>query len=92
MIQGGERLDVDTGIVVDTYLEAAHPGVFAIGDAARWPDLHAGALVRIEHWMLAQRQGEAVAGSTFVVRVYRRSVARVSSSRRPVTFKPFAFW
>lgn len=55
------ELHVDNGIVVDTYLETAHPGVFAIGDAARWPDLRAGGLVRTEHWMLAQRQGEAVA-------------------------------
>jgi hypothetical protein len=36
------ELHVDNGIVVDTYLETAHPGVFAIGDAARWPDLRAG--------------------------------------------------
>jgi hypothetical protein len=55
------ELHVDNAIVVDTYLETAPPGVFAIGDAARWPDPRAGGLVRIKHWMLAHRQGEAVA-------------------------------
>jgi len=54
------RLHVDQGIVVDSHLETTAPGIFAIGDAARWPDPRGGRLVRIEHWVLAQRQGQAV--------------------------------
>jgi NADPH-dependent 2,4-dienoyl-CoA reductase/sulfur reductase-like enzyme/nitrite reductase/ring-hydroxylating ferredoxin subunit len=54
-------LRVEKGIVVDAYLETATKGVFAVGDAARWPDPRGGGLVRIEHWVLAQRQGQAVA-------------------------------
>ena len=54
------RLHVDQGIVVDSHLETTAPGIFAIGDAARWPDPRGGGLVRIEHWVLAQRQGQAV--------------------------------
>ena len=54
-------LRVDKGIVVDTHLETSAPEVFAVGDAARWPDPRGAGLVRIEHWVLAQRQGQAVA-------------------------------
>jgi apoptosis-inducing factor 3 len=54
-------LRVEKGIVVDAHLETATPGVFAVGDVARWPNPRGGGLVRIEHWVLAQRQGQAVA-------------------------------
>jgi NADPH-dependent 2,4-dienoyl-CoA reductase/sulfur reductase-like enzyme len=56
-------LRVDNGIVVDACLETAARGIFAVGDAARWPDPRGGGLVRIEHWVVAQRQGQAVARS-----------------------------
>src|SRR5687768_7732761 len=54
-------LTVDRGIMVDAYLETSAKGIFAIGDGARWPDLRSGGNVRIEHWVLAQRQGQSVA-------------------------------
>lgn len=52
-------LHVDIGIVVDTRLQASLPGHYAAGDVARYP--HGGELVRVEHWVHAQRQGQAVA-------------------------------
>jgi NADPH-dependent 2,4-dienoyl-CoA reductase/sulfur reductase-like enzyme len=53
-------LDVDDGIVVDDRLRTSDPSIWAAGDVAMYPDQNAGR-VRIEHWVLAQRQGQAVA-------------------------------
>jgi len=54
-------LRVDKGIVVDTFLRTSAPGIWAAGDCARYPEPRLGTLVRIEHWVVAQRQGQAVA-------------------------------
>jgi NADPH-dependent 2,4-dienoyl-CoA reductase/sulfur reductase-like enzyme len=53
----GSGIEIDDGIVVDGRFRTSAPGVYAVGDVARYPDPISGRLRRVEHWSGADAQG-----------------------------------
>jgi NADPH-dependent 2,4-dienoyl-CoA reductase/sulfur reductase-like enzyme len=71
-------LQTANGIIVDEYLQASLPGIYAAGDNAFFPYQALGIQARIEHWDNALNQGKAAGRN-------------MAGAREPFTYMPYFF-
>ncbi|CAM3416387.1 FAD-dependent oxidoreductase [Nocardioides dubius] len=75
----GSGVAVSDGVACSPYLESTVPGVYAVGDVARWVNPWSGHSTRMEHWTAVGEQAAAVARNA------------LTTDRRPCSVVPY-FW
>jgi len=78
-VEGGRGgLEIGNGIIVNSYLQTSHPGIYAAGDNAQFPYPALGQVMRVEHWDNAFYQG-ILAGKN------------MSGAHEPYSYMPYFF-
>lgn len=75
----GSGVAVSDGVACSPYLETTVPGVYAVGDVARWVNQWNGRSTRLEHWTAVGEQAAAVVRNA------------LTADRAPCAVTPY-FW
>lgn len=62
-LAGSAGVKVDGGVIVDASMRTSDAAIFAAGDIARYPQAGSGEQTRVEHWVVAERQGQTAAAA-----------------------------